>query len=103
MHQRPAVIRWRGEAVDPTTGHLPIAFIHQDLGLVDSMTVAENIALLTGYPRKRGIIDWRGATAAAVAALRTMESSINAECASRHTVGGGKIDRSDRSSACLSQ
>jgi len=25
--------------------HLPIAFIHQDLGLIDWMTVAENICL----------------------------------------------------------
>jgi len=72
-------IRWRGEVVDPTAVRLPIAFIHQDLGLVDTMTVAENIALLTGYPRKRGIIDWQGASAAAVVALRTMGSSINAE------------------------
>jgi ribose transport system ATP-binding protein len=73
------VIRWRGKVVDPTLMSLPITFIHQDLGLVESMTVAENIALLTGYPRKRGIIDWRGASAAAVAALRTMESSIDPE------------------------
>ena len=73
------IIRWRGEVVDPTSTRLPITFIHQDLGLVDSMTVAENIALLTGYPRKRGIIDWRAAAAAAVVALRTMESSIGPE------------------------
>ena len=46
------VVRWRGEIVDPAAMHLPITFIHQDLGLVESMTVAENIALLTGYPRK---------------------------------------------------
>ena len=31
----------------------PVAFIHQDLGLVDWMTIAENIALAIGYPRKR--------------------------------------------------
>jgi ribose transport system ATP-binding protein len=73
------LVRWRGEIADPTAMHLPITFIHQDLGLVESMTVAENIALLTGYPRKRGIIDWRGASAAASAALRTMESSIDPE------------------------
>jgi ribose transport system ATP-binding protein len=73
------VIRWRGEVADPTAMRLPIAFIHQDLGLVESMTVAENIALLAGYPRKRGIINWKGASAAAVAALRTMESSIDPE------------------------
>lgn len=73
------IVRWQGEVVDSTAVRLPITFIHQDLGLVDSMTVAENVALLTGYPRKRGIIDWRSASAAAVAALRTMESSIDSE------------------------
>ena len=36
------------------------AFIHQDLGLVDWMTVAENVAVQTGYPRNRfGLISWR--------------------------------------------
>ncbi|WP_353613727.1 sugar ABC transporter ATP-binding protein [Mangrovibacter phragmitis] len=37
----------------------PIAFIHQDLGLVDWMTVAENMALVMGFPRKLGLIRWR--------------------------------------------
>ncbi len=53
--------------------HQPVAFIHQDLGLVDWMTVAENVALGMGYPRRIGsgparpwsLIDWRGAGAAA--------------------------------------
>ncbi|MFD7630240.1 sugar ABC transporter ATP-binding protein [Streptomyces sp. NPDC059851] len=36
-----------------------LSFIHQDLGLVEWMTVAENIALGTGYPRRRGLISWR--------------------------------------------
>ncbi|MER7164097.1 ATP-binding cassette domain-containing protein, partial [Streptomyces lydicus] len=36
-----------------------MAFIHQDLGLVEWMTVAENIALGTGYPRRAGLISWR--------------------------------------------
>lgn len=35
----------------------PIAFIHQDLGLVDWMTVAENIAMVMGFPRRFGMID----------------------------------------------
>lgn len=35
-----------------------IAFIHQDLGLIEWMTIAENIAIATGYPRKFGKIDW---------------------------------------------
>ena len=45
--------------------HQPVAFIHQDLGLVEWMTVAENVALGTGYPRRFGLIDWRAADAAA--------------------------------------
>ncbi|MFJ8534034.1 sugar ABC transporter ATP-binding protein [Streptomyces sp. NPDC093591] len=36
-----------------------MSFIHQDLGLVEWMTVAENIALSTGYPRRAGLISWR--------------------------------------------
>lgn len=36
-----------------------MSFIHQDLGLVAWITVAENIALGTGYPRRRGLISWR--------------------------------------------
>ena len=31
---------------------LPISFIHQDLGLIGWMTVAENICLALGYPRR---------------------------------------------------
>ncbi|WP_372524291.1 sugar ABC transporter ATP-binding protein [Piscinibacter sp.] len=43
----------------------PVAFIHQDLGLVEWMTVAENVALGMGFPRRFGLIDWRAAGAAA--------------------------------------
>ena len=32
-----------------------MSFIHQDLGLVDWMTVAENIALGTGFRRRGGL------------------------------------------------
>src|SRR5436190_15682629 len=46
-------IRFKGGLVRPEVDTLPVAFIHQDLGLVDWMTVAENVAILTGYPRGR--------------------------------------------------
>lgn len=36
-----------------------VSFIHQDLGLIEWMTVAENIALAQGYPRGAGLIDWK--------------------------------------------
>jgi len=71
------VIAWRGKPANPMTQPLPIAFIHQDLGLVDSMTVAENVALQAGYPRRRALIDWRGARVAARAALASMGSRID--------------------------
>jgi ribose transport system ATP-binding protein len=71
------LIRWNGEVVDPASAHLPITFIHQDLGLIDTMTVAENVAILAGYPRRHGIIDWRGAASAARNALERMDSAID--------------------------
>jgi ribose transport system ATP-binding protein len=46
-----------------------VAFIHQDLGLVDWMSVAENMALAQGFPRKRGLINWPLVNARAVEAL----------------------------------
>ena len=35
-----------------------VAFIHQDLGLVEWMTVAENVGLTQGYSRRNGLINW---------------------------------------------
>jgi ribose transport system ATP-binding protein len=53
--------QWR----KPDRSHQPVAFIHQDLGLVEWMTVAENVALGLGYPRRFGLIDWPAARTAA--------------------------------------
>jgi ribose transport system ATP-binding protein len=65
-------IRLHGRIVDPIVDRLPIAFIHQDLGLVDSMSVAENVAVVAGYPRWRGLISWAAASAAAAQAIQRM-------------------------------
>lgn len=48
----------------------PIAFIHQDLGLIEWMTVAENMALVMGFPRRFGLIDWRAIRRRASQALQ---------------------------------
>ena len=40
-----------GRPVDPRVDTLPIAFIHQDLGLIEWMTVAENVGLARGFAR----------------------------------------------------
>ena len=55
-----------------------IAFVHQDLGLVETMTVAENLALGVGYPVRSGLIDWRAARTRAEAALAVMGCDIPA-------------------------
>ena len=59
----------------------PVAFIHQDLGLVEWMTVAENVAIGMGYPRlfgwKHGLIDWRAAEAVARRVLARVGCDID--------------------------
>jgi ribose transport system ATP-binding protein len=70
-------IRLHGRIVDPIVDRLPIAFIHQDLGLVDSMSVAENVAVVAGYPRWRGLISWAAASAAAAQAIQRMGGGVD--------------------------
>jgi ribose transport system ATP-binding protein len=70
-------IRLSARIVTPVLERLPINFIHQDLGLVDAMTVAENIAISAGYPRRGGLIDWHAAASAAHSALQSMASDID--------------------------
>ena len=47
-----------------------VAFIHQDLGLVEWMTVAENVGLAQGFSRKAGLISWRDTENRAATALK---------------------------------
>ena len=46
-----------------------VAFIHQDLGMIEWMTVAENIALSLGFARQGGLISWSKVEEFAQAAL----------------------------------
>ncbi len=70
-------IRFDDRRVRPGVDPLPMAFIHQDLGLVDWMAVAENVAVQAGYPRDRfGLISWRRARRAAIDALTAIGSDI---------------------------
>src|SRR5580698_5006142 len=70
-------ILFRDRPVRPGIDLLPIAFIHQDLGLVDWMSVAENVAVQTGYPRGRlGLVSWPKVRRAVIDALSAMGSEI---------------------------
>ena len=53
-----------------------VAFIHQDLGLIEWMSVAENIALAVGYPRRGGRIDWPATEEVARHALSLVEAGF---------------------------
>ena len=57
-------IEVHGDAL--TSGHGPddarsagIAFVHQDLGLVEDLSVADNIGLQLGFERRRGLVSTR--------------------------------------------
>ena len=59
IHQPDAgEIRIDGHLVHPHSGSVPIAFVHQDLGLVDELSIGENVALVAGFPRVGGLISW---------------------------------------------
>ena len=70
-------IEFRGHDATSTLRRLPISFIHQDLGLIDWMTVAENICLTLGYPRRGRLIDWRAARQRAATALEVLDADID--------------------------
>lgn len=48
----------------------PVAFIHQDLGLIEWMTVAENVGLAQGFSMRRKLIDWGSTERRTAEALR---------------------------------
>ncbi|MGC6377299.1 sugar ABC transporter ATP-binding protein [Bisgaard Taxon 45] len=57
----------------------PIAFIHQDLGLIEWMTIAENMAFVMGFPRRFGLIDWKKINQQAQDALDFVGIQLSAE------------------------
>ena len=55
----------------------PVTFIHQDLGLIDWMSIAENMSLALGYPISAGLINWRRADAVAAKALAQIGCTLD--------------------------
>ena len=58
-----------------------VAFVHQDLGLIEWMTISENVAIANGYPRHGGLsfgpIDWAEADRRASQALAEIGCDID--------------------------
>ena len=70
-------VSFRSVDVTHALRRLPIAFIHQDLGLIDWMTVAENICMTLGFPRRLGMIDQDAARRRAAFALDALGADID--------------------------
>ena len=73
------------------------AFIHQDLGLVEWMTVGESVALGSKYPRQSGLISWPGVRAMAEDALKNVAPHINVN----DQING--LSRADRSLVAIAR
>ena len=54
-----------------------LAFVHQELGLLQPLSVAENIALVAGFRRAHGLISWRRQRAFARDLLREWEIDVD--------------------------
>jgi ribose transport system ATP-binding protein len=54
-----------------------LAFVHQDLGLLDRLSVAENIAHVAGFCTSHGLISWRRQRSLAHELLRDWEIDID--------------------------
>ena len=79
-------ITYRGHDVGHIHGlrRLPIAFIHQDLGLIEWMTVAENVSMMLGFPRRLGLIDWGATRTRAARALEQLGADIDPDVRIHH-------------------
>ena len=70
-------IYWHGQLMTPGGISKRIAIVHQDLGLIDFMSVGENMAMGYGYPRRgNGLIDWKSVDAKAKAVLADLGAPL---------------------------
>ena len=77
-------IVYRGSDATRALRQLPIAFIHQDLGLIEWMTVAENVSMMLGFPRTLGLIDWNATRTRAARALDALGADIDPDLRVHH-------------------
>lgn len=81
-HQDAGTISVHGRVLPP--GHSPddvrdagIAFVHQDLGLVEDLSVSDNIALHVGFVRRRGLVNAKATTARAAEILASVGATFS--------------------------
>ena len=71
--------------------------LNQDLGLIDWMTVSENICLSLGYPRRMLLVDFKAARRRAVAALDKIGANIDPD------VRAQSLSRTEKSLVAISR
>ncbi|HST37861.1 MAG TPA: sugar ABC transporter ATP-binding protein [Conexibacter sp.] len=54
-----------------------VAFVHQDLGLIEPLSVAENIAHVAGFQTRRGLVSWRRQRELAARVLERWEFDVD--------------------------
>ncbi len=70
-------VLWKGTPIGSAELGRHIAIVHQDLGLIDFMSVGENMAMSYGYPRRRnGMIDWKAVDAKARSILAELGAPL---------------------------
>lgn len=69
--------RYHGKAYSLKEERLPVSVIHQDLGLIDDLSVMENIAVVAGYAKSKGIISWKETRKTAGRLLERMGCDID--------------------------
>ena len=74
-----------------------VAFIHQDLGLVEWMTVAENVGLAQGFSRSGGLINWRQTE------KRASEALAKVGCAFDPTTRVQDLSRTEKSLVAIAR
>ena len=74
-----------------------VAFIHQDLGLIEWMSIAENMALAQGFQRKLGLIDWNAVN------LRAAEALTKVGCDFDPTTRISDLSRTEKSLVAIAR
>jgi len=72
-------MRLLGVDLDASGTRRRISFVHQNLGLIEWMTVAENIAQVLGYPKRFGFISNRAMNEKAAEVLALVGGGIDPE------------------------
>ena len=54
-----------------------LRFVHQDYGLIDNLSVAENFAFIAGFPKRRGLIDHAASETSARLRLEVLDLAIS--------------------------